>query len=244
MKEQRVSTLEIFYCFMKILKCKFVITIRKSEELKYSSIVLPESIETEIVYHLVCYRRFIALSQQQREKIEERWGSDSQNKTVLTRPSITSPKSHLNAGIFPKICLICSSGRKKVKGKEQKLINVETSEFLENVMQYATWLQDQPMLTKITAVDLTSKEAKYHGVCRVKYQSEAESILEGRKTSLNVAFSHSHSLWHKERKAHAEAFNALKIYIEDRIWKKKKFIYLLISIVIIWHFYKTLWTQI
>ena len=100
------------------------------------------------------------------------------------------------------------------------------------------------MLTKITAVDLTSKEAKYHGVCRVKYQSEAESTLEGRKTSLNVAFSHSHSLWHKERKAHAEAFNALKIYIEDRIWKKKKFIYLLISIVIIWHFYKTLWTQI
>ena len=100
------------------------------------------------------------------------------------------------------------------------------------------------MPTRITAVDLTSKEAKYHGVCRVKYQSEAESILEGRKTSLNVAFSHSHSLWHKERKAHAEAFNALNIYNEDRILEKKKFICLLISIVIIWHFYKTLWTQI
>ena len=100
------------------------------------------------------------------------------------------------------------------------------------------------MLTKITAVNLTSKEAKYHDVCRIRYQSETESALEGRKASLTVAFSHSHSLWHKERKAHAEAFNALKIYIEDRIWKKKKFIYLLISIVIIWHFYKTLWTQI
>ena len=182
--------------------------------------------------------------QQQREKIGERWGSGSQNKTVLTRSGITSPKSHSNAGIFSKICLFCSNSRKKVKGKEQKLINVEISDFQEKVTQYATWLQDQPMPTRITAVDLTSKEAKYHGVCRVKYQSEAESILEGRKTSLNVAFSHSHSLWHKERKAHAEAFNALKIYIEDRIWKKKKFIYLLISIVIIWHFYKTLWTQI
>ena len=97
---------------------------------------------------------------------------------------------------------------------------------------------------EITAVDLTSKKAKCRGVCGVKYQSEAESTLEGRKTSLNVAFSHSHSLWHKERKAHAEAFNALKIYNEDRILEKKKFICLLISIVIIWHFYKTLWTQI
>ena len=95
-------------------KSKFVLTIRKSEELKYSSIVLPESIKTHRGYHLVCYRRFIALSQQQREKIGERWGSGSQNKTVLTRSGITSPKSHSNAAIFPKICLFCSSARKKV----------------------------------------------------------------------------------------------------------------------------------
>ena len=88
-------------------KCKFVLTIRKSEELKYSSIVLPESIETDRGYCLVCYRRFIALSQQQREKIGERWGSGSQNKTVLTRSGITSPEPHSNAGIFPKICLFC-----------------------------------------------------------------------------------------------------------------------------------------
>ena len=85
------------------------------------------------------------------------------------------------------------------------------------------------MLTKITAVDLTSKEAKYHGVCRVKYQSETESALEGRKASLTVAFSHSHTLWHKERKAQAEAFNALKIYIEDRILEKKE-VHLLVDI--------------
>ena len=72
-------------------------------------------------------------------------------------------------------------------------------------MEYATLLQDQPMLTKIIAVDLTSRDAKYHGVCRVKYQTEAESKLEEQKASLNVTFTHSHSLWHKERKAHVEA---------------------------------------
>ena len=52
---------------------------------------------------------------------------------------------------------------------------------------------------------LTSRDAKYHGVCRVKYQTEAESTLEEQKASLNVTFTHSHSLWHKERKAHVEA---------------------------------------
>ena len=119
-------------------KSKFVLTIRKSEELKYSSIVLPEPIKTHRGYHLVCCRRFIALSQQQREKIGERWGSGSQNKTVLTRSGITSPKSHSNAAIFPKICLFCSSALKKVNGKKQKLINVETSEFQEKVTQCAT----------------------------------------------------------------------------------------------------------
>ena len=138
--------------------------------------------------------RSIALSQQQEEKIGGPWESGSQNKTVLTRSGVTLPKSHLNAGIFPKICLFCSRSRKKVKRIEQKLISVETSEFQVKVTQYATWLQDQPILTKITAVDLTSKEAKYSGVCRVKYETEVESTLEGRKLSLNVTFSHSHSL--------------------------------------------------
>ena len=50
-------------------KCRFVLSIRKREELKYSSIVLLESIETDRGYHLVSYRRFIALSQQRQEKI-------------------------------------------------------------------------------------------------------------------------------------------------------------------------------
>ena len=56
-------------------KCKFVLTIRKSQRLKYSSIVLPESTETDGGYHLVCYRRIIVLSQKQPENIGEWWQS-------------------------------------------------------------------------------------------------------------------------------------------------------------------------
>ena len=94
-------------------KCRFVLLITKSEELKYSSIILLKSIETDRGYHLVSHRQFFALSQQQQENIGEPWESGSQNKTVLTRSGITLPKSHSNAGIFPKICLFCSSARKK-----------------------------------------------------------------------------------------------------------------------------------
>ena len=93
----------------------------------------------------------------------------SQNKTVLTRSCITSSKSHSDVGIYPKICLFWSSVRRKVKGKEQKLINIENSEFQEKVTQYTTWLQDQPMLTKINAVDLISKET-FHDTARIAYQ--------------------------------------------------------------------------
>ena len=45
----------------------------------------------------------------------------------------------------------------------------------------------------------------------------------------NLTFSYSHSLWHKERNVHAEAFNAFKIYIVDWILDKKA-IHILVDI--------------
>ena len=58
-------------------KYRIVLPIRKSKELKYSSIVLLKSIETDRGFHFVSYRQFIALSQQQQEKIGEPWESSS-----------------------------------------------------------------------------------------------------------------------------------------------------------------------
>ena len=102
MKEQRVSTQEIFYYLMKILCQNAGLYYQLEKELKYSRIVLLESIETDRGYHLVSYRRFVALSQQQQETMGEPLESGSQNKTELTRSGITMPKSHSNAGMFPK----------------------------------------------------------------------------------------------------------------------------------------------
>ena len=101
-------------------KCKFVLSIRKSEELKHSSIVLSESNEIDRGYHLVCYERFIGLSQQQQENIGEQWERGSQNKTVLARLRITSSKSHSNAGIYPKMCLFCSKKNEETKKSKRE----------------------------------------------------------------------------------------------------------------------------
>ena len=48
-----------------------------------------------------------------------------------------------------------------------------------------------------------------------------------------------------ERKSYAEAFNGLKIYIEDQIFDKKE-VHLLVDFnsYYLWHFCKILWTQI
>ena len=78
------------------------------------------------------------------------------------------------------------------------------------------------MLMKITAVDLTSKEAKYYGVCRVKYQSKAQSTLEGRKTSLNVAFSHSLVYGTKKEKLMLKRLMLLRFKLKIGFWKKKR----------------------
>ena len=88
-------------------------------------------------------------------------------------------------------------------------------------MHYTTWLQDEPMLTKITAIDLTPKEAKYHGVCIVKYQSEAEPTLEGRKTSLNVAFLTVIVYGTNKEKLMLKCLILLRFILNIGFWKKE-----------------------
>ena len=37
------------------------------------------------------------------------------------------------------------------------------------------------MLAEISQIDFAAKEKKYHGWCRVNYQTEAESIFQSKK---------------------------------------------------------------
>ena len=110
-----------------------------------------------------CYRRFIALSKKQKEKIDtalENNNATNSDKPLpkITRSSITSPKSQSYSGIFPQICLLCSKARKKVGGIDQKLIDVLYDKFQKNIENYAKWLNGQAMLTRIASIDLSTKE--------------------------------------------------------------------------------------
>ena len=104
------------------------------------------------------------------------------------------------------MCLFCNKERQKIKEEEQKLTNVETEKIIR---KYANWREDSIMLAKISQIDFAAKDVKYHGWCRAKYQAEAESIFQSKKSKRPNDASSTHSEiyyeWHKEREVHSES---------------------------------------
>ena len=100
-----------------------------------------------------------------------------------TRSDVKSSKPASRTGIFQSVYLFCDQGRKKVKGVEQHLINVETKDYCETcIKKYVNWMDDGKLLAKVSDIDLIAKEAKYRKCCCVKYQMQAEAkIKEGKK---------------------------------------------------------------
>lgn len=84
-------------------------------------------------------------------------------------------------GVFASSCLFCGTSRKRVKGTEQRLINVVTTNFESNIRKYIEMMEDDKLAAKLSGADFTAKEIKYHGVCRVKYQTEAEARMKEKK---------------------------------------------------------------
>ena len=169
-----------------------ILSVRKKQNLKYAEFVLPNYIDDIHGFNMSCYRKFTALSKTQREDNNDMCNQHDQ-PTRITRSNLTSPATTSRTGIFPKVCLFCNKEHKKVKGKGQKLSNVETVIFEENIRKYANWKEDNIMLAKISQIDFAAKEVKYHGWCRAKYQTEAESIFQSKnsKTPNDTSFTHS-----------------------------------------------------
>ena len=186
------SNEETILCFNvnSLKKCQDILEARKGQNLKYSSFILPEKVDNTHGYHLSYYRRFVALSKAQRMKMESMVTQDSlqdcststetsekqdePESTRTTRSEITSPKPSSRTGIFPNACLFCDQARKKVKGVEQKLISAQTKAFEESIRKYIKWMEDSKLNTRLTGIDFSAKEVKYHAHCRVKYQTQAE----------------------------------------------------------------------
>ena len=200
-------------------KCQDILKIRKRNKLKYhDQVALPTIQDSFHGYHMSCYRRFVALSQSQRSRIESAAKEKEPEITRLTRASSDIINGSSSAGIFKPVCLFCQQSRKRLKGVQQKLVSVETKEFEKNIKKYTEWKNDENMLRAITSVDFVAKEVKYHSSCRITYQRESEVMH--KKTSGQE--NNVKSQWHKDRETYNTAFEIMAAYVKDKIINQKQ----------------------
>ena len=134
------------------------------------------------------------------------------NDRYLTRLAITSPKPFTTTGIFPIICLICGAKNKEVNGQLQKLFSTSSHEIQDNISDAAKLLDDRKLLTRITNVSFSSKEVKYHNVCRLQYICNT-SKLETNKVKDQTNCSD----WHIAGTSHNKSFDSLKEIIQKSV---------------------------
>ena len=70
-------------------KCKKILAFRVENQLKYSSVILPEDSSSPKGYHRGCYRRFTGLSKLQSEQMRKK---ESTSKVPLLRYAVTEAK--------------------------------------------------------------------------------------------------------------------------------------------------------
>ena len=200
-------------------RCEDILSFRKQQQLKYyNKVTLPTALDDSSGYHISCYRRFVALSEAQRKRFNEissNTNNEENFRAATTRNNTESGVQTKSAsGVFRAVCLFCQQARKRVKGTEQKLVNVETKDFEENIRKYATWKNDEYMLRNISNIDFVSKEVKYHSFCRIQYQRESELAHGKEKQSIG------------DRSVYQKAFDLTAQFVEDRIIKGKDVYYL------------------
>ena len=128
---------------------------------------------------------------------------NSEEHTILTRimrSTIQSPKTSQSTAVFPKVCLFFNEARKRIKDKEQELSSAESKNFEQNTRKYFEWQDDQILSVRLSNVVFSEKGIKYHGTCRVKYQTAAEAkIIIIKKEASQVNYTESHAgYWNRE----------------------------------------------
>ena len=172
-------------------KCRRLLSIRKTKNLKYKEVVLPEQQKNMLTtkktgYHADCCRKFIALRRNTSPK-----NDDVESKSVHARSSTVAIVS-LSTGIMPKICIFCTKKDKKHNGSKQKLVSVETGYFEErsrNVQQpygikhYYPNCEALILSPKKYAImgyaerSIRQLQSKFQKQAKIKRQQSVESII-------------------------------------------------------------------
>ena len=84
-------------------------------------------------------------------------------------------------------------------------------------------MEDSKFLARVTGVNFSAKEVKYHAYCRIKYQTEAKGKLNQKRRleGKDIPTEESTSVWHKSRQIHKKSFEAKVSYLEEIVFGKK-----------------------
>ena len=107
-ERQRVSRIVLFN-YSGLQKCKESCSIRRSKNLKYKNVILPEQIGGLEGYHITCYRCFAAIS---KAYSKADTAQSSANYTTRSQSNILSTTS---TGVLSKVCIFCEKKDKKQK---------------------------------------------------------------------------------------------------------------------------------
>ena len=97
---QRVGRIVLFSS-SGLQKCKEIRSIRRSKNLKYKNVTLPEQIGGLKGYHMTCYRRFTALSKEYKK------ADTAQTSANYTTSSQSNTLSTTSTDVLSKVCIFC-----------------------------------------------------------------------------------------------------------------------------------------
>ena len=167
------------------------------QESKYFSIKLEDTYKETDGYHMQCYRNFTAVPQ-----VFSKSDADDSSKQHHLRSDSNCPSTS-SSGIFPRACLFCNKVWKSLGRNRQteKLGNCESFAATDAIIKAAQTMNDFPMLSKISGIDLIAKEVKYHHSCRRMYLQRAQRTTEIKDCNPKV-------------QAHSSAFEHLQLHIQ------------------------------
>ena len=146
----------------------------------------------------------------------------SPSRSRLTRSSVTSPVANSTTGVFKSVCLFCGKVEIQVKYEKKSLVSCASKEIEANITTYARMKNDQEMLLTVRDITMSSKEVKYHAICRTRYQVEAEAYSRKQKLELGNTCVEEISEWQHSRNSHQKAFEVVVEFIDDNIINRKE----------------------
>ena len=162
------------------------------QESKYFSIILEDRYKETDGYHMQCYQNFTAVPQVSST-------SDSSKQHHLKSDSICPSTS--SSGIFPHAYLSCNKKFGSHLGGTGRQKNWESFAATDAIIKAAQTMNDFPMLSKISGIDLIAKDVKYHHSCRRIYLQCAQRTTEIKDCNPKV-------------QAHSSAFEHLQQHIQ------------------------------